>query len=471
MDLYFERHDGEAATIEDFLKVFEDVSGRDLSQFALWYHQAGTPNLTVSSTHNAAAKEFTLEIEQSVPPTPSESRKRLMHIPLAFGLVGAGGKPVAYDAVEGAGVEDGVIHIRKRRHMVRFTGVAERPAVSLNRGFSAPITLSVEQKADDQFFLAGHDSDSFARWQAFNTLLTDALIAAFRQVLGGKPPAFTARLTDLAGKIAADEALEPAYRALALALPGEADIARDIGKGIDPDAIFAAREALALAIARANRDSFLGLYGRLADKGPFSPDAASAGRRALRNILLDYLALLPEGAALAAGHFRAATNMTDRAAALAVLAHRHAGSAEAQEALAGFEAKYRDDALVMDKWFQIQAGVPGAKTVETVRALTAHPAFSMANPNRVRSLIGTFSSANQTGFHRADGEGYRFFSQTVLEVEKRNPQVAARLATALRSWRALEPGRQAKAREALLAIAGAENLSADLRDIVERTLA
>ncbi|RWF46119.1 MAG: DUF3458 domain-containing protein, partial [Mesorhizobium sp.] len=206
-------------------------------------------------------------------------------------------------------------------------------------------------------------------------------------------------------------------------------------------------------------------------EGPFSPDAASGGRRALRNILLDYLSLLPEGAALAARHFTAATNMTDRAAALAVLAHRHSGTAEADEALAAFEARYRSDALVLDKWFQIQAGVPGAKTVDKVRALMLHPAFSIANPNRVRSLIGTFSSANQTGFHRPDGEGYRLFAETVLEVEKRNPQVAARLATALRSWRSLEPGRQAKAKQALLDMAKVENLSADLRDIVERTLA
>jgi aminopeptidase N len=471
MDLYFERHDGHAATIEDFIKVFEDVSGRDLSQFSIWYHQAGTPNLTVSSTHNPAAREFTLEIEQSVPPTPSESRKRLMHIPLAFGLVGANGEPVAYSGVEGASVEDGIIHVRKRRHMVRFSGVAERPVISLNRGFSAPVTLSVEQKPDDQFFLAGHDSDAFSRWQAFNTLLTEALIAAFRQILGGVQPDSAARLTELAGKIAGDETLEPAYRALALALPGEADIARDIGKNIDPDAIFASRETLAVSIANANREIFSSLYDRLADKDAFSPDAASAGRRALRNLLLDYLSLLPGGAGLAARHFQSATNMTDRAAALAVLAHRHDGSPETIKALADFEARYATDPLVMDKWFQIQASVPGPQTVDAVRALTTHPAFSMNNPNRVRSLVGTFSSANQTGFHRADGEGYRFFVETVLQVETRNPQVAARLATALRSWRSLEPARQAKAREALLSIANAENLSADLSDIVERTLA
>ncbi|RWQ65704.1 aminopeptidase N [Mesorhizobium sp.] len=471
MDLYFQRHDGEAATIEDFIKVFEDVSGRDLSQFSLWYHQAGTPNLTISSTHNAATQEFTLEIEQSVPPTPSESRKRLMHIPLAFSLVGADGKAIAYNGVEGASVEDGVIHIRKRRHMVRFSGVAERPAMSLNRGFSAPVTLSVEQKADDQFFLAGHDDDTFSRWQAFNTLLTDSLISAFRQVLGGKRPNFASRLTDLAGKIAGDETLEPAYRALALALPSEADIARDIGKNIDPDAILSAREALTAAITETNSEIFSRLYDRLADKDAFSPDAASAGRRALRNILLDYLSLLPGSAALVARHFQSATNMTDRAAALTVLALRHSGSPETVKALADFGAKYATDPLVMDKWFQIQASVPGPQTIHAVRALTGHPAFSMANPNRVRSLVGTFSSANQTGFHRADGEGYRFFVETVLQVEKRNPQLAARLATALRSWRSLEPARQAKAREALLSIANVENLSADLRDIVERTLA
>ncbi|NGN40631.1 aminopeptidase N [Mesorhizobium sp. CGMCC 1.15528] len=471
MDLYFERHDGDAATIEDFLQVFEDASGRDLSQFALWYHQAGTPNVTVAASHNAASNEFTLEIEQSVPPTPSESRKRLMHIPLAFGLVGQDGKDIAYAAVDGASVEDGVIHLRKRRHVVTFSGVAERPAISLNRGFSAPITLSIEQKPEDLMFLARHDGDAFSRWQAFNTLLTDALIAATRNVLGGKKPAFAKELVELAGIIAGDETLEHAFRALAISLPGEADIARDIGANIDPDAIHAAREALVGAIAETNQSHFKALYEKLGASGSFSPDATSAGRRALRNVLLDYLSILPHGEMLAADHFSAATNMTDRAAALMVLAHRHPKSAEAVNALAAFEEKYRSDALVMDKWFQIQAAMPGQDAVDLVRRLTAHPAFSMANPNRVRSLIGTFASANQTGFHRADGTGYKFFVETVLAVEKRNPQVAARLATALRSWRSLEPGRQAKAREALLAISAAENLSADLRDIVERTLA
>jgi aminopeptidase N len=469
MDLYFERHDGEAATVEDFLKVFEDVSGRDLSQFALWYHQAGTPNLTVATAYNAEAAEFRLEIEQSVPPTPAESRKRLMHIPLAFGLVGKDGKDIEIGHVDGAAVENGVIHIRKRRHTIRFSDIAERPALSLNRGFSAPITLSIEQTQDERAFLARHDSDAFSRWQAFNSLLTDALMVGSRQLRGGKEPEFSAELMELASAIAANETLEPAFRALALTLPGEADIARELGSNIDPDAIFAAREALAKAIAAANTDLFEQLREGLGGDSTFSPDAASAGRRALRNALLDYLST--GDPSRAARQFAIANNMTDRAAALTILAHRHAGKVEASKALAAFEERYSADPLVLDKWFQIQAAIPGPQSVERVASLMRHPAFSIANPNRVRSLIGTFSTANQTGFNRPDGGGYQLFADTVLEIEKRNPQIAARLATGFRSWRSLEPVRQEKAREALLKISGTPNLSADLRDIIERTLA
>ncbi|MDN5926698.1 MAG: aminopeptidase N [Hyphomicrobiales bacterium] len=470
MDLYFERHDGEAATIEDFLKVFEDASGQDLSQFLLWYNQAGTPNLTVKTSHDPASAELILDIEQSTPPTPTESRKRLMHIPLAFGLVDRNGHDAAYTSVEGAAVENGIIHIRKRRHQVRFGGFPQRPIVSLNRGFSAPITLSVQQRSEDRIFLARHDRDLYSRWQALNTLFTDALIAASRQLRGGKLPKFSAGTIALAGITAEDETLEPAYRALALTLPGEADIAREIGSNIDPDAIFEAREALISAIAAANGEVFVELYGKLSDNAPFRPDAASAGRRALRNVLLDYLSA-EGGPTRAADQYGTATNMTDRAAALTVLAHRHQGSAAAAAALTAFEERYGADPLVMDKWFTIQATVPGPHTVESVAALMEHKRFSMANPNRVRALIGTFATANQTGFNRYDGAGYRLFGETVLKVEKRNPQVAARLATALRSWRSFEPERQEQARLVLAGIASTPGLSADLRDIVERTLA
>jgi len=469
MDLYFERHDGDAATIEDFLKVFEEVSGRDLGQFALWYHQAGTPSVQVAMRHDADKAELTLHLEQALAPTPSESRKRLMHIPLKFGLVGSDGVDLTATPI-GDGVEGDVIHLRKRHQVVRFVGVEERPVVSINRGFSAPVMLSLEQTPEDRMFLARHDSDLFARWQALTTLLTQALTQGYRTVLGGGTPAFEPALLGLVGDTATNEALEPAYRALALSLPGEGDIAREIGQNIDPDAILAARNALVLAIARANSQRFAVLYDDLANVGAFSPDAESAGRRSLRNILLNYLSAPPGEVSRAATQYEAATNMTDRAAALSVLAHRHSGSAQSVAALSDFESRFRAEPLVIDKWFQIQATVPGAATVETVRQLMAHNGFSIDNPNRVRSLIGVFAAANQTAFHAADGSGYALFAEAVLAVERRNPQVAARIATAFRSWRSLEPARQDRARQVLVVISQQKELSSDLRDIVDRTL-
>ena len=469
MKLYIERHDGEAATIEDFIRAFEDASGQDLSQFAIWYHQAGTPNLTVSATHDADTATFRMEIEQSVPPTPSESRKRLMHIPLAFGLVGGDGEDIVVTQVDGAHVEDGVIHVRKRKHTVTFHGIQKRPVLSLNRGFSAPITLSVEQSPEDLLFLARNDSDLFARWQALNTLLTEAVARAYRSVRGQDSVEISPDLIAAVGEITDDESLEPAFRALALTLPSESDIAREIGANIDPDAIFVARETLAKAIASANSDRFADLYDSH-DAGDFQPDATSAGKRALRNVLLEYISLASIEPDHAAAQFANATNMTDKAAALTTLAHKFPGHVEATSALTQFEETYASDPLVMDKWFQIQASTPGANAVGVVRSLLEHQGFSLGNPNRVRALVGTFATMNQTGFHRADGEGYRLFAATVLEVEKRNPQVAARLATALRSWRSLEPTRQEAARQALVTIASREDLSSDLRDIIERIL-
>jgi aminopeptidase N len=368
-------------------------------------------------------------------------------------------------------VEDGVIHVRKRRHDIRFKGVKERPVLSLNRGFSAPVTLAMEQSAADLLFLARHDGDLVGRWQALNTLFTEALISSYRATRSQKKARADDGLMRAAGEIAADETLEPAYRALALTLPAEADIAREIGFDIDPDAILAAREGLARAMAIRNGGIFAGLYEQLTTGEPFRPDAQGAGRRALRNVLLDYLAAGEATPERAARQFRQATNMTDRSAAMTVLAHRFPGHEAARDALAAFEAAHGDDPLVLDKWFQTQATVPGAAAVGLVEALTRHPGFSLSNPNRVRALIGTFSTMNQTGFHRADGAGYRLFVDNVLAIEKRNPQLAARLATALRSWRSLEPARQQAAREALTALAAPKDLSSDLRDIVERTLA
>jgi aminopeptidase N len=471
MQLYIERHDGDAATIEDFLQAFEEASGRDLSQFALWYHQAGTPNVSVNARHDAGSRELRIEIEQSVPATPSESRKRLMHIPLAFGLVGPDGRDMEFGAVEGAEVADGVIHLRKRRHEIRIGGIAERPVLSINRGFSAPVTLAMERRRDDLVFLARYDSDAFARWEALNALFTAALIDAYGSVRSQARPVFDDALLSIVPELAADEALEPAFRALALALPSETDIAREIGTGIDPDAILTARQALQRAIGRHGESTFAALHESLAERGQFNPDAAGAGRRALRNVALEYRVAAGADASPAMGQYRSATNMTDRAAALAVLVHLCGDMSEAVEALDAFEKRYGGDPLVMDKWLMVQATAPGHRTVESVRALMDHRGFSLANPNRVRALLGSFASANQTAFHRPDGAGYRLFADTVLRIDRGNPQLAARLATAFRSWKSLEPVRQDAARRVMLALAGETDLSTDLRDILERTLA
>jgi aminopeptidase N len=471
MDLYFERHDGDAATIEDFVAVFEDVSGRDLSQFALWYHQAGTPVVTVTAEHDRSARRFTVELEQSVPATPGESRKRPMHIPLVFGLMGADGEDIPAGQATGGEVADGVIHLRKRRQSIVFGDVGERPVLSINRGFSAPVTIVHAESAADRRLRARHDADLVARWQALNAVFADALIEATATIREGGTPRFDPAILEVAGEIAGNEALEPAYRALALTLPSENDIAQQIGSDIDPDAIHRARVALASAIAGEQAPAFGALLPSLRDAGPFSPDAASAGKRALAGTLLDYLAIAPGGAQLLLERYEAAGNMTERATALAILAHRHAASEAAHGALSDFERRFRADPLVLDKWMTIQATAPGGEALDRVRSLMAHPAFTITNPNRVRALVGSFATANPTGFHRADGEAYRFFAETVLAVEARNPQVAARLATAFRSWRSLEPGRREHARAALADIASRKGLSPDLRDIVERTLA
>ncbi len=471
MDLYFDRHDGQAVTIEDFVICFEEASAKDLSQFSLWYHQAGTPTLMVTAEWSKSASTFTLDFEQAMKPTPGETRKKLMHIPVSFALLGADGRPVPYSKAEGSGIIDSVIHVRKKRQRVVFHGVTERPVPSLLRGFSAPVTLAFEQRAEDRLFLARFDDDLFSRWQALNAAATDALIAASKTVRGKGDLQHDGKLIEIFGTIAADSKLEPAFRALALTLPLEGDIARDIGRNVDPDAIFVARNSMIAQIGNANHSRLETALQDMQNRGSFRPDAASAGKRALKNVILDCMALHSGDPALAFSNYSIATNMTDRFAALGILCMRFPETAETSKALGMFETKFGGDSLVMDKWFAVQAIVPGNATLDRVIALTKHRAFSFDNPNRMRSLIGTFATSNPTGFNRPDGASYRFFADFIVGVDRANPQTAARLLTAMRSWRSLEPVRKEKARESLAAIAGTSGLSADVRDIVDRTLA
>ncbi len=471
MDLYFERHDGEAATIEDFLKVFAEVSGADLSQFALWYDQAGTPRVEARFDHDAEKATFTVELKQSLAPTPGQPVKKPMHIPIAFGLVGPDGRDMTPARIEGGEAHDGVIHLRQAQESFVFHGIGARPAPSLLRGFSAPVNLVSPLSTEDRIFLALNDGDPVARWQAMAGVFTQALVDNAKRIRGGHAPETDARAPALAGAVAGDATLDPAFRALCLSLPSESDVAREMGDNVDPDAILASRNHMIAAVAAVYARDFAALYDAMRRPGPFSPDADSAGARALRNALLDYLSLHEESPARAAAQFAEADNMTDRAAALGVLTHRFAGAAETAAALAAFEARYGADPLVMDKWFAVQATQPGDDALAAVRALTGHRLFSLDNPNRVRALIGAFSAANPTGFNRKDGAAYAFFADAVLEIDPKNPQLSARLLTAMRSWRSLEEGRREQARAALARISSAGKLSTDLRDIVDRTLA
>jgi aminopeptidase N len=470
MDLYFARHDGEAATVEQFVQCFADAAGTDLDQFMLWYSQAGTPEVAVSGTYHAARRTYRLEIAQTVPATPGQPSKEPMVIPLALGLVGRDGADLPLALADGRRIERGIIPLTKSAETFDFTGVDAAPVPSLNRGFSAPIRLVANLGADDLRFLAARDNDPFNRWQAVQMLATRLLVdnvAALRA--GGaarNDPGFLAAL----GAILADPRLEPAFVAQVLTPPGEADIAREIGRDIDPDAIFAARSALRAAIGAHLAQELSDRYRDLGDAAPYRPDAAGAGRRALRNACLDLMvaAQLPDAVARAARQYETAANMTDRLAALTTLSLRDVP--QRAGVLADFYARHGDDPLIVDKWLGLQAAIPEPATLDRVKALTAHAAFSFANPNRVRALIGSFTMANQTQFNRPDGGGYGFLVDTVLALDPKNPQVAARLLSALKSWRVLEPARRALAQAALRRVAAAPALSRDVSDITARAL-
>jgi len=470
MDLYFARHDGEAATVEQFVQCFADVSGTELAQFMRWYSQAGTPEVIAAGRYDARTRTYRLEVVQSLPPTPGQPSKEPMVIPLAVGLVGRDGRDLPLTLADGRPLARGVLTVKQPSETFEFADIGEAPVPSLNRGFSAPIKLVANLTADDLRFLAARDCDPFNRWQAVQTLATRLLVDNVAALRAGGAAHRDAGLLDALAAILDDGALDPAFVALALTLPGEADIAREIGRDVDPDAVFAARAALRAAVGEHLAGALFDHYRRLSEARPYRPDAAGVARRALRNACLDLLVATrrPDAISLAARQYQVADNMTDRAAALATLSLYDVP--ERAAALDDFYARYRGDPLIVDKWFTLQAAIPEPATLDRVKALTAHSAFSFANPNRVRSLISAFAMANQKEFNRADGAGYDFVTETVLALDPKNPQLAARLLSALKSWRVLEPTRRALAQAALRRVAAAPALSPDVRDIVARTL-
>jgi aminopeptidase N len=390
-----------------------------------------------------------------------------MPIPLRVGLLGKDGSDLPLNA---SGLRGDVIELDEAKQSIAFTDVRERPVLSINRGFSAPIKLDTDLTDDDLAFLAAHDTDAFNRWQALQTIAMRLLTASVGAIRQGHPARSDDRLIRALAALMEDESLEHAFVALALVPPDEGDVAREIGHDIDPDAIWRARHALRVEIGTRLKAALSTLYDRLTVSGGYRPDAAGSGRRALRNVALDLMAApgAGENIARAARQYEHADNMTERFGALATLA-QHEGAAS-EHAFDDFYRRYRDDALVIDKWLSLQAMSPRPDTLDRVRALTRHPAFSITNPNRVRALIGAFAHSNPTQFNRADGAGYDFVADVVIGLDPKNPQVAARMATAFRSWRTMESGRRAKAEAALNRIQRTPGLSRDVADIVERAL-
>ncbi len=470
MDLYFDRHDGEAATIEQFLVCFADVSKRDLGQFMTWYQQAGTPELVCTFTHDAKKQTADLMIEQVLLPTPAQPRKKPLHIPLRIGLIGADGRDLPLAKLSNEVRADGVVELTGRRQSFRFNGIATRPVPSLLRGFSAPVNMMLNTSDADLAFQMAHDSDLYNRWQATQDYAARILVAAVKAVRAGervaKPTAFIAALARTAG----DNKLEPAYRAQILTLPSQGDIARIIGHDVDPAAIHKAVTGLSKAVGSALGETLLAIYDSAEVKGRYSPEAKFAGRRALRNraMALLFARGKAEDVARVAQHFAGARNATDEIQALAQLSMA-AGPARA-EALARFYDRWHGDHLVIDHWFGLQAASPQSSALATVRKLTQHKLFSMTNPNKVRSLLMTFASSNPVNFNRPDGAGYAFVAERVRELDGINPQVAARLAGAFRSWRSLEPERRRMAKRTLSALLKVKPLSRDVAEIVGKIL-
>ncbi len=470
MDLYFTRCDGKAATVEDFLGCFADANGVDLSQFKLWYSQAGTPELALRGSFDAKHSSYRLEVRQMMPPTPGQSAKQPMLIPLAFGLLGKDGRDLPLKPANGSKISDGILRISAAEETFVFDGIHERPIPSFNRGFSAPIKLVSNLGEDDLVFIAGHDSDSFNRFDAASTLAMHHLVASAATIRAKQAPPSPKALISALTLSFEDDRLDPAFVAQVVAIPSEADIAHEIGNDVDPDAVLAARKGLKRTLGGALAAPCERIYERLSPRAPYSPAAASAGRRALKNACLDLVAATgsKSGIKRALRQFRDADNMTDRFAALAILSTHDV--AERELAFDEFQKLFGENPLVMDKWFALQAQIPEPATLDRVRKLMHHPGFSLANPNRVRSLIGAFAAGNPSQFNRRDGEGYAFLADFALKLDAKNPQVAARLFSSFKSWRALEPVRRAAAEAALKRVA-AVNLSADSRDIVGRALA
>lgn len=472
MDLYFDRHDGQAVTCDDFRMAMADANGRDLTQFERWYSQAGTPIVQAETRYDEQAKTYTLRLIQSCPATPGQPDKLPFHIPVAVGLLGKDGRdlPLTIDGQQPG--TTAVLELVDADQTFVFTDVQEQPTPSILRDFSAPVILKHGYSDAELVHLFSHDSDPVNRWEAGQRLAMGRLLKLTGMAgANGGPDALDLDdvFVEAMRKMLLDESLDPAFREQALLLPSETMIADQLDV-VNPLAIHTARQFVRADIGARLRTGLLAQYQANQTPGEYSPDAASIGKRALKNLALSYLCAAPdeESIALAQRQFDEATNMTDRAAALSALVHARAPGA--RDALQRFYDEFQGEALVVDKWFMMQASAP-TTDVAAVRELMKHPAFTLRNPNRARSLVAAFCVNNPVQFHAPDGSGYAFWSEQVIALDALNPQVASRLSRAMDRWRRFSPALQAHMKKALQQVAGQGKLSNDVREVVSKALA
>ena len=465
-DLYFDRHDGQAVTIEEFVSAMEDASGRDLTQFRRWYKQAGTPVVRVRSEYDAAANTYTLDFQQSCPATPGQSEKLPLVIPVKLGLVGADGVDMQLNA---AGQTETVFEITEASQQLVIENIKQEPVPSLLRGFSAPVKLDYDYSPEQLAHLMANDSDGFNRWDACQTLCLAVLTQLIDDSKHDRPMIVDGELVEAFKALLTDTSLDPAMVALMLHLPSES-LLHEEAETIYVDAIHDARLFMRTALAGCLMDELQVVYQQNITDQAYKPNVEQMGSRSLKNAALGYLMLVGTGIELAWAQFQNADNMTDQAAALSALVNCPEASDYASQALNLFEQKFRDEALVMNLWLQIQATNTQANGLQRVIELMDHKAFTMTNPNKIRSLIGAFASANHVNFHSQDGSGYRFLTEQILALNTVNPQVAARLVTPLTKWKKFpEPNRQLM-QNALQDIAKEPNLVKDLQEIVSKSL-
>ena len=494
MDLYFARYDGQAVTIDDFVQAMADASGQDLQQFKLWYRQAGTPRVRVEDDYDPAARRYTLTVSQSCPATAydrqpaqlgpdGEPRPKLPHhIPLAVGLVGPDGAdmeiataPGARAPASGGALVDRreitrVLSVTSAQQRFEFFDLPSKPTPSLLREFSAPVVLEFPYTDEQLTHLMANDANPFARWEAGQQLACRIILQGVGQEGTGRSFAAPEDFLGAIGRVLSDARADPAFAAEVLALPGETFLAEHMTV-VDPEALHRVRNALRSTIGRTLRSPLLTLYRELAASGPYSPDARSAGRRALRNAALSYLMELRGDAdvlALCVQQFRTADNMTDAMGALGALANAEVEPRTG--VLEEFYTRWTGEALVIDKWFMVQATSRLPGTLQQVKRLMGHPAFDVKNPNKVRALISAFCHSNHRHFHAADGTGYTFCADQIVALDRFNPQVAARLSRAFDRWKRFDAAHQTHARAALERVAGTKGLSRDVFEVISRAL-